>query len=83
MRFNLTEVASLLHIHEKAMGHPKLKSIADAAMKHLESLAEDMVRPVEAEWSLVKPGEEDASGRDEEKESGDEVKEPKTVERRL
>ncbi len=45
MRFDLNEVSSLLHIHEKATGHPKLKPLADAAMKHLETLAEETAKP--------------------------------------
>ena len=45
MRFDLNEVSSLLHIHEKAMGHPKLKPLADAAMKHLEALADETAKP--------------------------------------
>ncbi len=47
MRFDLQEVAALLHIHEKAMGHPKLKAISDAAMKHLEEVAKATEGPEE------------------------------------
>jgi len=35
MRHDLNEVAALLQIHEKATGHPRLKPLADAAMKAL------------------------------------------------
>jgi len=45
MRHDLNEVAALLHIHEKAMGHPRLKPLADAAMKALEDMAEETARP--------------------------------------
>ncbi len=41
MKFDLNEVSALLHVHEKAMGHPKLKPIADQAMKALEQFAEE------------------------------------------
>jgi len=45
MRHDLNEVAALLQIHEKAMGHPRLKPLADAAMKALEDMAEETARP--------------------------------------
>src|SRR5882724_2019534 len=45
MRHDLNEVAALLHIHEKAMGHPRLKPLADAAMKALEDMAEETAKP--------------------------------------
>jgi len=45
MRHDLNEVAALLHIHEKATGHPRLKPLADAAMKALEDMAEETARP--------------------------------------
>jgi hypothetical protein len=40
MKFDIQEVAALLHIHEKASGHPRLKPLVDATMKHLEEIAE-------------------------------------------
>lgn len=49
MKFDLNEVAALLHIHKESMGHPKLKALADASMKHLEGLAEETGKAVEAE----------------------------------
>src|SRR5882724_72832 len=45
MRHDLNEVAALLQIHEKAMGHPRLKPLADAAMKALEDMAEETAKP--------------------------------------
>lgn len=45
MRHDLNEVAALLHIHEKATGHPRLKPLADAAMKALEDMAEETAKP--------------------------------------
>jgi len=53
MRHDLNEVAALLHIHEKAMGHPQLKPLADAAMKALEDMAEETAKkpePPEETW---------------------------------
>lgn len=47
--FDLQEVAALLHIHEKALGHPKLKPLADAAQKQLEAVAEDTAKKLAAE----------------------------------
>jgi hypothetical protein len=41
MKFDLQEIAALLHIHEKALGHPRLKPLSDAVMKHLEGLADE------------------------------------------
>ena len=41
MSFDLQEIAALLHIHEKAVGHPRLKPLSDAVMKHLEGLADE------------------------------------------
>lgn len=49
MKFDLNEVAALLHIHKESMGHPKLKALADASMKHLEGLAEETGKSLEAE----------------------------------
>jgi hypothetical protein len=60
MKFDLNEISALLHIHEKAMGHPKLKSIADAAMKHLETMADETARPE----AMVESEAEDLAGHD-------------------
>jgi len=49
MRHDLNEVAALLQIHEKAMGHPRLKPLADAAMKALEDMAEETAKKPEPE----------------------------------
>ena len=49
MKHDLNEVAALLQIHEKAMGHPRLKPLADAAMKALEDMAEETVKKPEPE----------------------------------
>jgi hypothetical protein len=57
MRFDLNEVSALLHIHEKAMGHPKLKPLADAAMKHLEAMAEETAKPEPEPEAWVDTGE--------------------------
>ena len=46
--FDLQEVAALLHIHEKALGHPKLKPLADAAQMQLEAVAEDTAKKLAA-----------------------------------
>ncbi len=59
MKFDLNEISALLHIHEKAGGHPKLKPIADAAMKHLETMAEETSKPVESEPSKEVEQEDD------------------------
>ena len=54
MRHDLNEVAALLQIHEKAMGHPRLKPLADAAMKALEDMAEETAKkPEPPEETLV------------------------------
>src|SRR5216684_4875901 len=45
MRHDLNEIAALLQIHEKAMGHPRLKPLADAAMKALQDMAEETAKP--------------------------------------
>lgn len=37
-KFDIAEISALLHVHEKAMGHPKLKAIADQAMAELEAM---------------------------------------------
>jgi len=49
MRHDLNEVAALLQIHEKATGHPRLKPLADAAMKALEDMAEETAKKPEPE----------------------------------
>ena len=41
MKYDLSEVAALLHVHEKATGHPRLKPLADAAMAQLEKYADE------------------------------------------
>lgn len=41
-KFNTDEIASLLHIHEKAMGHPRLNNIRDAAMDRLNEINGDI-----------------------------------------
>jgi hypothetical protein len=64
MKFDLEEVAALLHIHEKATGYPKLKPIADAAMKHLEELSTSMLpKPEPIEEAPVEPETEDPSAQ--------------------
>ena len=74
MKFDLNEISALLHIHEKATGHPKLKPLADAAMKHLETMAEDTARPPET----TEPESGPESG-----ESEDDAKQPGATIRRL
>jgi len=59
MRHDLNEVAALLQIHEKAMGHPRLKPLADAAMKALEDMAEETAKkpePPEETWVDTREG---------------------------
>ncbi len=59
MKFDLNEVSALLHVHEKAMGHPKLKPIADQAMKALEQFAEDSApAPTPPTPEVVEPAPE-------------------------
>lgn len=41
MKFDLNEIAALLHIHKEAMGHPQLKPLADQAMVQLHSFAKE------------------------------------------
>jgi hypothetical protein len=67
MSFDLQEIAALLHIHEKAIGHPRLKPLSDAVMKHLESLADEEAQrnapsKVEAEAEPVEDESEKGSG---------------------
>lgn len=49
IKFDMEAVAALLHIHEKALGHPKLKPLADAAQKQLEVVAADTAKQLEVE----------------------------------
>jgi hypothetical protein len=80
MKFDLNEIAALLHIHEKATGHPKLKPIADAAMKHLETMAEETAKP-----EPIKIDEAETGDREPETEPAeDDAKQPgATIERKL
>ncbi len=63
MRHDLNEVAALLQIHEKAMGHPRLKPLADAAMKALEDMAEETAKkPEESEPEAEETVNETSNG---------------------
>lgn len=45
MKFDIHQISMLLSIHKEAIGHPKLKAIADAAMLELESVAAEHESP--------------------------------------
>jgi hypothetical protein len=44
MKFDLNEIAALLHIHKEAMGHPQLKPLADQAMVQLHAFAAETAK---------------------------------------
>ena len=47
--FDVDAVSALLNILEKALGHPRLKPLADAAQKQLEAVAESTAKQLEIE----------------------------------
>lgn len=66
----LKHLSDLLHLHEKALGHPKLKAISDEAMKQLEEHAKTLepVPEVKAETAKVEddqgqPIDQEEAGR--------------------
>jgi len=88
--FDVDAVSALLNILEKALGHPKLKPLADAAQKQLEVVAAETAKQLEVEKAEeIKKAETEVVVESEAK-KGEEVKvkaveEPKSpsVERRL
>lgn len=73
MKFNVSEIAALLHVHEKAMGHPKLKPIADQAMAELEAMLPKAPEPLAV--AEPEPETKDES-KPEDKAPGEVVSEP-------
>lgn len=72
MKFDLNEVAALLHIHKESMGHPRLKPLADAAMKQLEDHAEETAKSLNA--AKAAKAEEEAEAATAETETEEEEK---------
>jgi len=86
--YDVDAVSALLNILEKALGHPKLKPLADAAQKQLEAVAAETAKQLEAEKTEeVKRAEatavvEQGAKTDEKVKASEEPKSP-SVERRL
>jgi hypothetical protein len=86
MKFDLNEIAALLHIHKEAMGHPQLKPLADQAMVQLHAFASETAKDlseqkkVEAEKAqaeaIARAEAEDLAGHDGEGTEGEDESNP-------
>jgi hypothetical protein len=68
----LSHLSALVHLHEKTLGHPKLKAISDEAMKELEAAAKSL-EPEKDPAEVVLAGDED-QGQDIDQEEADRVR---------
>lgn len=60
--YDFNRASLLLHVHEKTMGHPKLKPLMDAALDELHEMAAEAMSPAPRHkpklFNEVEPGSE-------------------------